>query len=176
MKIANILIDLECPIGSTTKLAKILKESGLNSQLISYNIIRLRLTEDIDNLRLGFFLSKVESILTIIYDLKNNWNVLCIESWIEEHVARRVTASKLVEIDNICMYFRSGPRNRVVYKIAWLDKCASASKSSIPESVTRLCIENTPSEDISAKLAVVLNKIKEFLTTSLSLNPLEYTK
>ncbi|MEM4717952.1 MAG: hypothetical protein QXE81_04235 [Desulfurococcaceae archaeon] len=167
---ANVLIDLECPIGSTTKLIKVLREKGLNTQLISYNIIRLRLTESIDKSRLNYFLDKVESLFTTIYDLRNNWNVLCIESWVEEDFVQRLFTSKLVEIDNTCIYLRPGSRNRVVYKIAWISKCSSTGGFTIPKSVSRLCIEKTLGEDIETKLITSLDKIRRFLAISSSLS------
>lgn len=159
----NLLLDLECHMGSTSKLAKILKDTGFSPKIVAYNILRLRYRDMLDNTTQDLLSSKIKNLLSIVEKQSVDWKVMCIETWIEKTHSRYHSAELIKEKD-LCLFARSGPKGRIVVKIAWIDQCVKPRTSLISESITRLCIESE--KDVERHIGYIKDKIIGFISST----------
>lgn len=156
----NLLIDIACGMGNTSKLMKLLSTSNYQPKLISYNTIRLRekiyISKPAEPLEL--VVSKL-GVLDYLLRLNELWSTACIETWIE---VPRITHAQPVVLkhENLCIYIRMGARGRQIYKLAWLSPCRESTGSILPESTTRFCIQSTSTEALHHAKSAILKFTK----------------
>lgn len=164
----NILVDFACNLGTTTRLAKTLKDSGFSPRILTYDTLRLR-----ERLRLAD--KPEEAILklnTILDKAKNThhlWSTLCIEVWTEISQACSVEPT-LIAYEDLCIYARKGAGRKLVLKVTWLTPCKHMVGTLVPESFTRFCTTDPSTLDtvkqVVSKLVEQLPKLcEEILNT-----------
>jgi len=152
----NIILDLACEVGKTSKLLKVLKNSGFSPRLISYDSIRLRINYNLKTEGLGKVLSDILNISTLLKNLRDLWVVVCIETWVEELNGGKIV-SGMYRVGDVCVSVRRGRGNRVVKKLVLADQCRSIVRGLIPESLTRKCLESQENLDS------VFSQIRSFI-------------
>ncbi|MEM0217909.1 MAG: hypothetical protein QW425_00050 [Desulfurococcaceae archaeon] len=164
----NVLVDLACNLGHTTRLAKILKNAGIDFRITSYDTLRVR--EKV-------FLSKsfedaANKVLQVFDQIKNSkdlWNTACVEVWIESSSDHMVKPS-IIKYDELCIYVRRGAKSKIVFKIAWIEPCKQVAGEPIPESITRFCFSDpntiTSIKNIVLKFTGSLQPVREYVMRS----------
>lgn len=155
----NVLLDLECHLGSTSKIAKLLKDMGFSPRIIAYNLIRLRYKERLDHNMYQHVSSKINNLLALIGRQVDDWSTMCIEVWVEKPTSKHHD-SRLIKHGDTCIYMRKGPHGRTIVKLVWIDQCVESRTPMIPESITRLCIES--SDIMKRGISSIGDKIAHF--------------
>jgi|YelNatPaOPRAMG01_1025707.scaffolds.fasta_scaffold26737_3 hypothetical protein len=143
----NLLLDFACDLGYTSRLVKFFKDKGITIRQLSYDLARLRLTYVLGVEKTDALLNNVSEILALVDNTRDLWKTCCIEVWVEENSSMRIKETALRKVNELCVYIRHGRRNRLIRKIAWIDQCHETAGITIPESVTRKCIDNSSSVD-----------------------------
>lgn len=164
----NILVDFACSLGNTTRLAKILKDSGFSPRILTYDTLRLRekliLAEKSEEAIL-----KLDKILDKAKNTHHLWSTLCIEVWTEASLAYSIEPT-IVTYGDLCIYMRKGAGKKLVLKIAWLAPCKHMVGTIVPESFTRLCITSPGELDIVKQVVTgfveLLPKLREELLST----------
>jgi len=158
----NVLFDIVCSLGSTSRLAKLLREQGFRVKIVSYDLVRLREKLEI-NANNQEIENRLFKLFNQVLEIRDRWSILCIEVWVEK-AASYIDEPRLLKYNDLCIYTRAGAKNRVIYKLAWLSSCREA-RGLIPEAITRACISSN--DDISGLRNAILKFAKAFISIDL---------